>query len=389
MDGANPGTPAHGAAQQQQQQQHHAAAAAAQAQQAQQHAAMLAQQFQQAQAQIQVLHERLEGLENRAPQGGAGLPHGGGGGGGGSTFIRALKLKDYDGHKDPTTWIYTTGQFMRAARVEPGDMVGHAVLLLAGSAQTWWRALEAAHMTGAPPPPSTWDDFTRALSTQFRPSNVKELARVRLETVRQSGDVRTYVSLFRTTCLDIPDIPEIEKLVRFVNGLKPHIRREIKLREVEARGFEETVAMAERLDALERSLNATTGGRSRGHNMRPFGRYGHAARLGPTPMDVDVAEAADYDESETGSESTSDGEEDMEECEAAHVSQSRQRSRRVPTSAPRMDPAVRDKLRQEGACFLCHKPGHVKRECPRRWQASTSTPARLEQGNGPRVPRRQ
>jgi hypothetical protein len=267
-----------------------------------------------------------------------------------ANFIKAFRLKEYDGSRDPTNWLYTVEQFFDATHMDEAGRVPHAALLLIGNAQTWWRAHKEATRDKPLQRIRAWADFAAALTAQYRPTNVPEVARYKLRYLRQTHDVRNYVAIFRATCLDIPDLAEAEMLDKFVTGLKPAILREIKLRK--PIGFEATVAMAEELDQLERTLRATTGRPSGAFTeRRPFGRF-TGIPSGPVPMEIGALRI--------------------------HPRSGGQRGAARPQNPrTRMDPARQQRLRQDGLCFHCEKPGHMARDCP----AKTS-------GNGQRAPQR-
>ena len=57
-------------------------------------------------------------------------------------------------------------------------------------------------------------------------SEINETWRVREKwyQVHQIGSIQSYIDVYRTLMLSLKDLPKIDRLVKFVYRLKPHIR---------------------------------------------------------------------------------------------------------------------------------------------------------------------
>mmetsp|Transcript_27406 Transcript_27406/g.59946 ORF Transcript_27406/g.59946 Transcript_27406/m.59946 type:complete len:142 (+) Transcript_27406:2-427(+) len=139
---------------------------------------------------------------------------------------------------------------------------------------------------------------------------------------------------------------------RYVAGLKPHIRKELELREPKT--YEEAVRLAERLDAIGKMH--TSGYASYQPAMRnthhiPYASAStsrqSAARDGPVPMDLGMIQRV---------------------------------PERKPQSFKPLTFEERQRLRRMNACFLCRQTGHTKNNCPMRYnQENMHRPGRRPQ----------
>jgi hypothetical protein len=133
----------------------------------------------------------------------------------------------------------------------------------------------------------------------------------------------------------------------FIRGLKPHIQRELAIREPAT--LREAVEVAERIDSVLYRTAARSAAQP-GSSMS-----------GPEPMELGALEWAD------------DGAEDFRsDCDGPELSalqrlpqpSSGRRPQRL-RSAP-LTRQQRDEHLEKGLCFSCHQPGHRSADCPAR-----------------------
>lgn len=125
------------------------------------------------------------------------------------------------------SWLSAVGCYLQYYGAAPDQWVPYAITLLRGQADIWWRRLEAS---GEAKKLRTWESFTEAVNKEFRPIRATQLARDRLAELKQTGSVEEHVREFRPLQLLIPGMTDEEALDRFVRGLKPHIRNEVRSR---------------------------------------------------------------------------------------------------------------------------------------------------------------
>ena len=104
--------------------------------------------------------------------------------------------------------------------------IPYAASVCRGNATLWWRELCEANNR-----PGNWDDFCGALRDQFRAENLSRRGRDELANLYQYGkeSVADFLYRFKTTCLKIDNLSEVEKLDKFVHALVPDVRMRVEL----------------------------------------------------------------------------------------------------------------------------------------------------------------
>jgi hypothetical protein len=221
------------------------------------------------------------------------------------------------------TWLFQVKQYYRLINVtDESTRIQFAASLLQGHAARWYR-LQSARAPSGSDPFLTWENFEGAIRKQFTPVNYEKRARDRLSELRQTTSVQRYLENFTALCLEITDLHPTEQLHRFVDGLKPHVRREVELRD--AHTFEDAASMAERVDNISFSTRGPTA------STPQFQRASDPMELGN--LDVDL---------------------------------------RNQPQAPRLSADQRQRLRESGVCYYCHQPGHLLVDCPIRQKRPAS-----------------
>jgi hypothetical protein len=194
--------------------------------------------------------------------------------------------------------------------------------------------------------PENYGNFKTGLSSQFAIINPVEHARQRFKQVRQTGSVRQYNNEIRTLMVEIPNLGTEELELNYIDGLKPHIKKDVKLHNLH--GIEELMAAEDRID------NVTfVAGQSRDkREHHPFGnssRRSYASSSGPSPMEL-------------GNLNTRYGKTPRPQGNSRWMP----KTNANPGNGPRLSPEERKHLLDSGACFVCKEPGHLARDCPKR-----------------------
>ena len=187
--------------------------------------------------------------------------------------VKPPKPKPYHGGPNPDMWIFSLSVYFAAVGlVQDAQRVAYATALLRGAAMEWWR-FKLLHQ-----PPTSWDDFSRALVSQFMPVAAERLARDRLIRLRQDGSVQRYIADFRRLLLRVTDISNADATHRFIQGLRPNLAREVNIRDPDS--LDTAMAIAQRADHYNFRSRLP-------YTLSTAGR----AAIAPVPMEVDAMEA--------------------------------------------------------------------------------------------------
>lgn len=236
------------------------------------------------------------------------------------------------------TWLFQVNLYFAVlSQASDKDKILFTAGYLTGPAATWWQL----QCQGLPPgtlPASitTWADFSNALKGQFTPVNQVRIARDQLANLKQITTVKRYVNEFNTLSLKIPDLSDVERIDRFLRGLKPKVRAEVELRS--PTDFSAACSMAERVDTL--CFPSHSAGYPPSNN---FSSSTYRSS-GPTPMELDTMKVR-----------------------SSAMARTKAPSHFSPSAAPKpLTQEDRERLRKFNGCFYCRQPGHDIANCPIR-----------------------
>jgi len=183
--------------------------------------------------------------------------------------------------------------------------------------------------------PTTWTGFIEAVRRQFLPLNAHEDARDRLDRCRQARSVAEYATLFQDICLLLPELTDDEKKHRFISGLKPAVRLEVKKSRPE--NLEVAVHMGLAIDSAIFSSR--------------FGFASGNVPAGRAPMEL----------GSLGYDMDSDAEADVNDDVPTEVHNANTVPQRTYRGSNFRRPAVPQKPNQ---CFRCGSEDHFVAACP-------------------------
>lgn len=109
---------------------------------------------------------------------------------------------------------------MRDYSLTSAKAVHYAAMFLRGSALTW-------HMAEGSSVPQKYPEWSEALLAGVAPTPDDEFAVNRMEYIRQTKSMLSYIDEFRKLCLRVPDAKKSrhDKVKCFVNGCAPEVRK--------------------------------------------------------------------------------------------------------------------------------------------------------------------
>lgn len=188
----------------------------------------------------------------------------------------------YNGKRDflaINTWLYKVEQYLLLIQIgasqgnlSEGHKVMFASTFLTKNATVWLYTLVLGNKV-----PQCWEDFKKAIQSEFVPQDHVRRARDRLRKLHQTTNVSKYISEFRNLILTIPDITEGEKFDKFLSGLKYEVRVEV---------MKSTVATFERAAHIAIRVDSAIWGAGSTWNMNVGGNNNVGGQQGPTPMEI-------------------------------------------------------------------------------------------------------
>ncbi|XP_038977863.1 uncharacterized protein LOC120108346 [Phoenix dactylifera] len=144
---------------------------------------------------------------------------------------------------DPYEWMDKAEQYFDVYEVPRGDRVTLASFHLDGRASRWWRWIRDLYEKDDKR--LGWTAFVKEFMSQWEPSPVVN-HHGQLAKLKQEGKVQAYIDEFRLLQTMVSGWSEEALLGTFLDGLKPWLSKELKLKQPTR--FQEAMRMAEILD---------------------------------------------------------------------------------------------------------------------------------------------
>lgn len=285
-------------------------------------------------------------------------------------------------------WLLEVENYFEAVRL-PAEPVEQRIsvvsTLLRGNALQWWQRVNKSTIT-------TWNMFKQSFLNEYEPKEAAEIARAKLDSLRQRGAVINYCNDFREQINKILDMSVADQLHNFKKGLQPEIARELAMQRPET--LEQAIQLAQRVDLEIQYANRNynrgnsftnnnhNGGANRNHNnfknRRTF--YGNNNYSGnnntSAPMELGNTKArhiSTQQQEEEQYEQNSDNNRNQgyDDEEDNNNYNNAQELHYTNNNYKRTDNYVSNISKEEirsriaaGLCIRCKQKGHFANQCP-------------------------
>ena len=215
-------------------------------------------------------------------------------------------------------WTHQAETYLRAAGLESFETgVWHISIYFEEEVAMWWRLHCQKIKDGKADPVPDWATLKQLLIKHFTEVNRETAVRDEYTSLEQKGPVRDYISKFRSLVVELPDETEAQQLYQFIKGLKPDVA--LHTSGAHPATLERAMEMAASVDSARRR-NQGRGSRSYSAPVGDIRTEHHDSQ--PTPMEVGAVAV--------------------------------------------LTEAEKTRCIRDGLCFICKKPDHPARKCPRR-----------------------
>ena len=136
--------------------------------------------------------------------------------------IRLAEAPIFKGDETVQDFIFQMNLLMEASQTPLERRVMVVSAQFRNKAITWFRTIQ--------PIPANWVDLQQLLLNQFGPVNTDITARNKLDSLKQTGDIRDYINEFNSLIIELPNMHMGDKVHRFIQGLQDKIKKEVALR---------------------------------------------------------------------------------------------------------------------------------------------------------------
>jgi hypothetical protein len=154
-------------------------------------------------------------------------------------------------HESIDNWLYEVESYFVALNVgdsetESASKVAFVKAQMRGTAKAWLKFLDDTQAEESQI--NIWPEFKILLNRRFQPVAAHLLARAQLRQLVQIGSVSDYIQRFLSIINQIPNMHDDERLDRFLNGLKPFIKREMGTAAYNLKTFNDAVDFAQKAE---------------------------------------------------------------------------------------------------------------------------------------------
>ncbi|KAF3772442.1 hypothetical protein EJ110_NYTH57923, partial [Nymphaea thermarum] len=159
----------------------------------------------------------------------------------------------YDGSRDARAldnFLFQVDYYLDLQNVVDEDLkIKTAAMLLDGDAVAWWRR-KIFDVENGLCTIQTFNDFRKELKGYFMPVDAERQTYRLVANLKHTGSLRDYVRTYQKLMLDVPRMPEKDKLNWFIIGLQPWAQADVERSDPQT--LEQAYVAAERLADTQR-----------------------------------------------------------------------------------------------------------------------------------------
>lgn len=255
-------------------------------------------------------------------------------------------------------WIFASRRYLQLVGASQDEEVLVASTYLEGKASLWFQTWYDVALASSSTAFVAWDVFVAALRSAFSPPNHQYHLRERLANLAQKGSLADYVAEFRGIRLEL-EISDSEALDRFIRGLRPYTQGQIHLyapetviKAIEIADKIEASYLASRRAAAPHTPSRLSAGPSRL-------AYGVGATVPPRASPVPRTAMTNYATAMPSSSSSRAGAVNPGVYPGGGPA-----PMAIDAARPvKLTNEERERLRAQGSCFRCRRPGHFAPAC--------------------------
>jgi hypothetical protein len=274
------------------------------------------------------------------------------------------------------SWLYELELYFDAMKVSQDNDQTRILFTkaqLRGAASAWFQHLDTIQDDSAQTQALTWNQFKQLLTDRFRPVAVSKLARMQLNTLRQTGSVEQFIQQYMQVISAIPSMTEEERVDRFITGLKPHIRNSIHM--FDPNTLQSAMSMAQRADiqgshySNNRYNGQSSFNPSQRNNNRNVNRVNNSSTYYPIYSQPTYNVNSNPFSTQAAPRFQNSNFVPQHNSSDLFRSNSDNYSPNSNYNGNRYDnntsvPMQIDRMASSRVCFACKHPGHLARNCP-------------------------
>ena len=264
---------------------------------------------------------------------------------------------------DLDSWLAQIINYIKLTGIPLNMAAQFASTYLKDAAWTWFSSLSADELLRI----VDLDSFTVAITQRFKPLDNQHLARIKLQSLIQSGSVAKYNELFNILMQQLPKMDADDRKFQYMQKLKDNIQTALAATVQPHHSLNDIQLMALKLDS------------TLFHQRKPFNTFRRTPvpTTPPTwPAKPIIANVINTNTSSVNEPNTSNIANEEADGSSGSITAYVNNMNGLNGFVPKLTPEIREQCRKNRLCFRCRQPGHLSINCPTFSNISSSTSLR-------------